>query len=96
VEGYSPYYSEIIGYSDPYDLSSAITHTEIYNFPNKIYFLENTAIKDSSPEHKNAFTQRTVIPINDQNISPLSLIISSTDTNQLNTYKSGIYIHDPI
>ena len=96
VQGYTPNYSEIVGYSDPYDASSAIIQTEIYNFPNKIYFLENTAIKDSTPEHKNAFTQRAVIPINDYNISPLSLIISSTDTNQLNTYKSGIYIHDPI
>jgi RHS repeat-associated protein len=38
----------------------------------------------------------TTLSIDNKLISPLSLVLSATNSNQLNTYKSELYIHDPI
>lgn len=38
----------------------------------------------------------TRISLQDNTISPISLLMGNTDYNQLNTYKSGVTIYDPI
>ncbi len=38
----------------------------------------------------------TEIPLKDTKMSPLSLILGNSDLNQLNVYKSGVTIYDPI
>lgn len=62
----------------------------ISSFANVINFYENQTLNGGT------FSKIQSIPINDTKISPLSLIIPFSDSNQLNTYKTGLYIHDPI
>lgn len=74
-------------------------YTPIYNYipsiyANKLHFYENVSF---NKEHQGKdFTIRQTIDINEKKISPLSLILPQTDVNQLNTYKSGVFIHDPL
>ncbi|WP_162129631.1 RHS repeat-associated core domain-containing protein [Chryseobacterium populi] len=63
------------------------------NMVNKIKFLQNglvTAVSNTfRPLAQN-------IPLENTTISPLSLIVAQHSFNQLNTYTTGIYIHDPL
>ncbi|SDF50744.1 RHS repeat-associated core domain-containing protein [Epilithonimonas hungarica] len=42
------------------------------------------------------FTKKKSESVTNLVISPLSLVLSNTDFNRLNVYKSGFYIHDPV
>lgn len=60
---------------------------------NKVLFHENRTNADGSQALVNLATE---IPLGNVKISPLSLILNDTSYNQLNTYKSGLTIYDPI
>ena len=57
---------------------------------NRVNFYENKNLQGGT------FNQLTTYSILDTKISPLSLILSSTEFDFLNVSKSGAYIYDPI
>jgi RHS repeat-associated protein len=58
---------------------------------NKIFFHANVTNPDGTQQLVNL---PNVIPLNNVKISSLSLVLNNSDYNQLNTYKSQIYISD--
>lgn len=62
-------------------------------YTNKIYFHQN---KSNSQGGTNFNPLPTVIPLNVDLISPLSIPLQSTDFNRLSTYKSSLIISDPL
>lgn len=59
---------------------------------NKMYFHEN---KSDAQGNTNFTTLNTVLPLNNDLISPFSIPLESTNFNQLSTYKSSLIISDP-
>lgn len=93
-----------VKYSETQKLNLAIAENRdiyIYNginpslslYTNKIYFHEN---KSSSQGSTNFSTLATVVPLNVNVISPLSIPLQSTDFNKLSTYRSSLIISDPL
>lgn len=72
-----------------FQVSPPVTVTT--NTANKIFFHANVTNADGSQQLVNL---STVIPLNNIKISSLSLVLNNSDYNQLNTYKSQIYIAD--
>lgn len=62
-------------------------------YTNKIFFHEN---KSSSQGSTSFSPLPTVLPLNADLISPLSIALQSTDFNKLNTYRSSLIISDPL
>ncbi|WP_312751093.1 RHS repeat-associated core domain-containing protein [Epilithonimonas hominis] len=62
-------------------------------YTNKIYFHEN---KSSAQGSTNFNPLPTVLPLNADLISPLSIPLQSTDFNKLSTYRSSLIISDPL
>lgn len=86
-----------------YDLSGKLSLTNIQPLnsfenvnpvnANRIFFHETRNLPDGSQTLHNL---STTIALDNVNISPLSLILNYSDYNYLNTYKTGLLIHDPI
>jgi len=60
---------------------------------NRILFHQTKSLPNGDQTFANL---NTVINLEQTDISPLSLILNYSDYNQLNTYQSGILVHDPI
>ncbi len=63
------------------------------HYANKIFFHE---AKNHNSGDQVFANLPTTIDLDNNQISPLSLILNNVDFNRLNTYKNGILIHDPI
>lgn len=80
------------------NMSDNLGHT---NFPvNQPDFISTMSNRINFYENRNlsggTFEKITETSIIDTQISPLSIIIPSSDFNQLNTYKTGFFIHDSV
>ena len=62
----------------------------VSSITNKISFYENKNLQGGT------FQQLSSFPIENNRISPLSLIVSATNFDYLNVSKSGAYIYDPV
>ncbi len=71
--------------------NNPLTHVAA-KYANNIYFHEN---KTDVNGNNTLSTLNTVIPLNNDLISPFSIPLEATDFNQLNTYKSSLIISDP-
>ncbi len=60
------------------------------NLTNRMFFYENRNLSGET------FVKLGEKDLADIRISPLSLIVPTSDFNQLNTYKAGVYIHDAV
>ncbi|MGC4040403.1 MAG: RHS repeat-associated core domain-containing protein [Flavobacterium sp.] len=60
---------------------------------NKIFFHINRTLPDGSQALVNL---PNVIDLSETKISPLSLVLANADYEKLNTYKSEVFIHDPV
>ncbi|WP_026711072.1 RHS repeat-associated core domain-containing protein [Flavobacterium filum] len=63
------------------------------NTVNKLFFHQNIIDNNGNPQLVNL---PTVLSLQNVNISPFSVAVSNSDYNQLNSYKSQIYIIDAI
>ncbi len=82
---------------DFYLKNTAINNLNVNSsLSNKVFFYENKIANQSEIQIQTFETSPTTIPLDNIKIAPISLISNLSDYNQLNTYKSGIFIHDPV
>ena len=81
--------------SKVFNLNSFLVDGFTYNpiAANKVYFHIAKTLEDGTPTFENL---TSTISLAQRVISPLSLVLSMSDYNGLNGYKSEIIIHDPL
>lgn len=76
-------------YVDPWESATHITSFNS-NISNQVNLYLNKNLQGCTFEKKESTSIANVV------ISPISLVMSNTDFNRLNVYKSGFFIHDPV